>query len=94
LGPVIGILKKISKSAILYGSCARGEYDAASDLDLFIMSHEPVAVREAISRFKYGRKIQAVIKTPFEMAGFKEKEKLYYSEVSRGIIIWEERDEH
>jgi predicted nucleotidyltransferase len=93
LEPLINILKKDSKSIVLYGSCARGEYDGSSDVDMFIISHDPETVRAAVDGFKFKRKIQAVIKTPVEVPGFKEKEQVYYGEVSRGITLWEEKDE-
>ena len=40
---------------------------------------------------KTRQKIQSVIKTPSELADFREKEKTYYAEVDRGIVLWEEK---
>jgi predicted nucleotidyltransferase len=92
-----GTVEKLCRhmiSATLYGSCARGEDMADSDMDIFIISHDPDRVREILKKIKLKRKIQAVIKTPVETAGFKQKEALYAREVERGVILWEERDEH
>jgi len=92
-----GVVEKLGPhmiSATLYGSCARGEDMADSDMDIFIISHDPDRVREILKKIKLKRKIQAVIKTPVETADFKQKEALYSREVERGIIVWENKDEH
>jgi predicted nucleotidyltransferase len=97
---VIEIQKKLMKiadmsiSIILYGSCARGEDTADSDIDIFIETHDPDSVREALKNVKLKRKLQSVIKTPVEMVVFREKEAVYINEVNRGIKLWEKRDEH
>jgi predicted nucleotidyltransferase len=92
LRPLISKLKTLSKKIVLYGSTSRGENDPASDIDMFILSQEPEAVRKIIALRKSKQKIQAVVKTPSELADFKEKEKVYYAEVDRGIILWEEKE--
>lgn len=93
LKPVISRLKPLAKKIILYGSASRGEDDSGSDIDLFILSNDPQATKEMLSCIKTERKIQAIIKSPSELADFKEKEKVFYEEVSRGIVLWEERGE-
>lgn len=94
LKSIVEKLKAHATSTVLYGSCARGEDMADSDMDIFIISHDPDRVREILKSIKLKRRIQAVIKTPVEMADFKQKEALYAGEVERGIILWKERDEH
>ena len=92
LKPLVEKLKGSSKKIILYGSVSRGEDDPKSDIDLFILAKDPAAVKGIISGLKTKRKIQSVIKSPSELADFKDKEKVYYDEVSRGITLWEEKE--
>ena len=92
LRPIIEKLKHSSKKIILYGSVSRGEDDPKSDIDLFILAKDPEAVKSIISGLKTKRKIQSVIKSPSELADFKDKEKVYYDEVNRGITLWEEKE--
>ena len=91
LRPLVSKLRSLSKKIILYGSTSRGENDPSSDIDLFILSNEPEATKKAIASIKTKQKIQSVIKTPSEVASFRDKERVYYSEVDRGITLWEEK---
>ena len=92
LRPLVSKLKPSSKKIILYGSTSRGENDPASDIDLFILSQEPEEAKKAIASIKTRQKIQYVIKTPSELADFRDKEKTYYAEVDRGITLWENKE--
>ena len=88
---LVSKLKPLSKKIILYGSTSRGENDPSSDIDLFILSNDPEVVKKAIASLKTKQKIQSVIKTPSEVASFRDKEKTYYAEVDRGITLWEDK---
>lgn len=92
LRQVISELKKISKKIILFGSASTGDDTSESDIDLFIITSEPQAVKEVISSLKIKRKIQAVVKTPTDIAEFKVKEQVFWNEVERGIILWEQKE--
>jgi len=85
-------LKSMSKKIILYGSASRGEDAGDSDIDLFIITHEPQAVKEILALLKTKRKLQTVVKTPSDLVDFKEKERVYWKEVDRGIVLWEEKE--
>jgi predicted nucleotidyltransferase len=85
-------LKNVSKKIILYGSASRGEDAGESDIDLFIVSREPLAVKEMLDSLKTKRKLQAVVKTPTDITEFKTKEHVYWNEVDRGIVLWEEKE--
>jgi predicted nucleotidyltransferase len=91
LRSLVSKLKPISKKIVLYGSTSRGENAPSSDVDLFILSNEPGAIEKVMASIKTKQKIQSVIKTPSELADFKDKEKTYYAEVDRGITLWEEK---
>lgn len=92
LKPLVDKIKPLSKKIILYGSASRGEDDTKSDIDLFILAKDPEALKDIISNVNTKRNIQAVIKSPTELAGFKDKEKVYFEEVNRGITLWEEKE--
>lgn len=92
LRAIVSKLKSSSRKIVLYGSCSRGENDPASDIDLFILSKDPQATKDAISSIKTKQKIQAVVKTSSELANFKETEKVFMQEVERGIVLWEEKE--
>ncbi len=89
---VIARLKPVTKKIILYGSASRGEDLPNSDIDLFALSKDTEAAKEILSSVKIKRKIQAVIKSPSESADLREKEKVFYGEVDRGITLWEEKE--
>jgi len=92
LRSIVAKLKPFSRKIVLYGSYSRGENDSTSDIDLFILSKEPEATKDAVSSIKTKQKLQTVIKTAAEMASFKESEKVFIQEVERGIVLWEERE--
>lgn len=89
---LVSKLKPSSRKIVLYGSYCRGENDPKSDIDLFILSKDPQATKDAISSIKIRQKIQAAIKTASELADFKESEKVFMQEVDRGIVLWERKE--
>jgi len=92
LRPIVVKLKPFSRKIVLYGSYSRGENDSTSDIDLFILSKDPQATKDAVSSIKTKQKLQTIIKTAVEMASFKESEKVFMQEVERGIVLWEEKE--
>jgi len=92
LRSLVSRLKPLSKKIVLYGSTSRGEDDRASDIDLFVLSKDPEETKTIISSIKSERKLQVIIKTPSELADFRSDEKVYYNEVERGIVLWEEAE--
>jgi len=95
LHPLIDRICEFSKKIILYGSTSRGEDIAESDIDLAVISEniEHEDVRQIINKFKSKRKINAEIISPFNFEGLKRKNQVYYLEIDRGIILWEEKGE-
>jgi predicted nucleotidyltransferase len=92
LRPLISKLEPFSKKIILYGSASRGEDDPKSDIDLFVLSKDTQQVKEVLSKVRIRRKLQAVVKTPSEFADLQEKEKDFYREVNKGIMLWQETE--
>lgn len=92
LRTIVSKIKPSARKITLYGSYSRGENDPSSDIDMFIISKDPEATNETVSSIKTKQKIQAVIKTSADLAGFKESEKVFMQEVERGITLWEEKE--
>lgn len=91
LEPLLQRLRPLSRRVVLYGSCAEGTDTEASDTDLFILAHDRSAVLAAI-RGHTDRPIQPTIVDQQELVTLKEREATYYTQVQRGIALWEGRD--
>ncbi len=89
---VVEELKSLSYKIVLYGSAGRGEDDLKSDLDLFVLARDSEAAHAVLSSSRVGRKLQAVVFTPSEFEERREKDKLFFSEVDRGIVLWEAKE--
>ncbi|MGE5472607.1 MAG: nucleotidyltransferase domain-containing protein [Ignavibacteriales bacterium] len=88
-------LKPHSRKIILFGSCARGEDNAESDIDLLVLADETEkdTVMKIVSEYKLEREIKPVI---FDIIEFMEMEKndaVFYKEIMKGIQMWEASDE-
>lgn len=84
-------LKPVSKKIMLYGSAGRGEDYPDSDLDLLVISTDSKIAQKIISSVRIKRKIQTIIKTPSEFSNIKHTDEIFYQEVARGIILWEDK---
>lgn len=84
-------LKKVSLKIILYGSASKGENAADSDIDIFIMTRNPDEVEEVIFKDKLREKIEYVANTPNDFISLKKKNPVFYKEIEKGIILWEEK---
>ena len=77
---------------VLFGSVSRGEDTSSSDIDLFILSRDPDTTKRYLSSFKMKQRIQPIILVPAELHEFREREKVLFDEIERGIVLWEERE--
>ena len=95
LNPLIEKLQKGAKKIILYGSASRGEDRPESDIDLAILAEEldRDGIKDEISKFKSKKKINAELFTPVKFMELEKKDRVYYLEVDRGIVLWEEQSE-
>ncbi|MFH1452646.1 MAG: nucleotidyltransferase domain-containing protein [Armatimonadota bacterium] len=91
LQPLIDKLKEISIKIILYGSCATGKNHSQSDIDIFIITQYPDKAEKIIFKDSLREKIQYVIKTPNELIKTKKNNPVFYEELERGILLWEEK---
>lgn len=92
LKPLLCKVKKLSEKIILFGSCARGENIPKSDIDLFILTNSQEEVRGFIKKHSLNKKFQLVIRTTLKFVEMKNKEPVFFEEVSRGITLWEAKE--
>ena len=87
-------LKEISTRVILYGSCAQGTDNSKSDIDIFVVAGNRASALSAVEKYTLPKgfedfHIQAVIKNPAEILRAGEAEKVFLTEVEKGITLWE-----
>ena len=93
LTPIINKIKKMSEKIILFGSCANGEDTIESDIDLIILTKEKDKANKKILNTKFNRKIQAIVVNTSDLMKIKEKDTGFYKEVSKGITLWDVKNE-
>ena len=89
LNPLVDNLKKTAEKIILFGSCATGDDTLDSDIDLFILTQDIQRVNEYLKKKHLERKIQAVVVNATGLVKFKEKDKAFYQEINKGMILWD-----
>lgn len=87
------LLQELEQSAfriILFGSCARGDDTAESDIDLIIETDEKDVASLTVNHFEYigGRKLSAIILTPDEFRELRRKDKPFYERVMQGKTLF------
>lgn len=88
--PLVNKLKDKAEKVVLFGSSSRGEDVSNSDLDLFILTKTPEAVRAVVEKpNNMKRKIQTIIRTPVTFMNMEKKEPVFFEEIYKGIVIWE-----
>lgn len=88
LNDLLERIRPYTRKVILFGSCATGEDDMNSDIDIFIVADEKEKISEEISVTKIERKISPIIVTPLELSEMSNKEKVFLTEIERGIELW------
>lgn len=86
--PLVNQLKKLAKEIILFGSASRGEQTFASDIDLFILTHQPEEIKKEIAGYKRKMLLKPVILTPNQWSELEVKEPEFYREVKQGIKLF------
>jgi predicted nucleotidyltransferase len=94
LQSLLNKIKVLSQKIVLFGSCARGDNIAKSDIDIFILSNNsPKVVEEKIKKSTLGDKIQPIIRNPTQFVKMEKEELVFFEEIERGITLWESKDE-
>jgi predicted nucleotidyltransferase len=96
LEPLVEQLKDLCNTIVLYGSCAQGNDNSLSDMDVFIVTSKPELVNNSLRDFKFEEpfsdvRIQAAIKTPVELLKSKQADKAFLDEVGKGIVLWDKK---
>jgi predicted nucleotidyltransferase len=86
-------IKDTCRRIVLFGSCAQGEDTMDSDIDLFILTDAVDTIRKRVRSYPVTRKIEPVIINPRSFLKLKEKDKAFYDQVSKGIVLWRGDDE-
>jgi hypothetical protein len=86
--PLINKIKDNCQEIILFGSAARGEQTADSDIDLFILTHNIESVPKQIAKYAGKMLLKPIIKTPNQWGELEIKEPEFYHEVKQGIKLF------
>jgi predicted nucleotidyltransferase len=94
--PLIERLKTVADRVILYGSCAQGNDNSRSDIDLFVVAMDTDRAKEMVSSYVLPRGFQdihvsPVFKTPAEVLEAGDSQRVFLEEIERGIVLWEKR---
>ena len=92
LKPLVVKAKKFSGKIVLFGSCARGENIPTSDIDLFVLANDHEKIRKLVEKHTLNKKLQVIIRSPLKFAEMKNKEPVFFEEISRGITLWEAKE--
>ena len=93
LEPLLRELRPLARRVVLFGSCAEGADTVNSDVDLFILASDRSEVTTAIRHCRFDRPLQPVVKNNQEMAAMKQEDLAFYTQLQRGIVLWEAMDE-
>lgn len=90
--PIIEQLKPLVRKIILFGSCSRGEDTINSDIDLFVLTDNGSKdkINSIIENANYERQINPVIFDTIETMQLEKEDTIFYNEINKGIILWEE----
>ena len=86
-------IKPHSRKIVLFGSASRGEDTWNSDLDLLVITPFPDEVGELLRKEKISRTISPVILSSGELARLRERDRAFFDEIGKGIILWRDNDE-
>ena len=82
-------LKNDSRKIILFGSASRGEQTFDSDIDLLVLTNNREKLQSELKKINSKLKIRAIVKNQSEWSEMEIKDPVFYSEVNKGIILYE-----
>ncbi|TJX14588.1 hypothetical protein E9840_05840 [Tissierella creatinini] len=87
---LVNQIKGYSREIVLFGSCASGDDDLSSDMDIFIVADEDnhSIIRTIISDYKSDRDISPIIVDTIELLQMEESDKIFVKEIYRGISLY------
>ena len=93
LQPFVSAIKESCRQIILFGSCATGDDNINSDIDLFILADDPEAVRGKFTKKDLDREVNPVIVSPMEIALMETNDKVFLNEIRKGTVLWDATNE-
>ena len=93
LNPLLKKIRNKSQKIILYGSSSRGENTKDSDIDLFVATNSLSEVEKIVRNSSKGKIIQLIIRTPLKYIEMEKTDPIFYTEIERGIVLWEAKNE-
>ncbi|MDD4717665.1 MAG: nucleotidyltransferase domain-containing protein [Eubacteriales bacterium] len=91
MDPLFLSIKEISRKIVLFGSCARGEDDYNSDIDILVITDPDNKERvfDTISGYKSEREIRSIVLDTVELMEMESNDRVFYDEIMKGIEVWE-----
>jgi len=87
--PLVQKIKNHCLAVILFGSAARGEQTAKSDVDLFILTNSPLEIKKLLPAKINRLPLKAIIKKPNDWSEMEIKEPEFFREIKNGIKLYE-----
>jgi predicted nucleotidyltransferase len=94
LRDMVEVIKKYCREIILFGSCADGTNAADSDIDVYILTDYKDKVHKTLHKYKTGKPLKPIIADPLELAELKDKDKVFYGQIMKGITMWKGKPEY
>lgn len=90
LYPLVEELRENTERVVLFGSCAEGTDGKDSDVDLLILTQDPRAVKESLSRFqkRFHRHLSPIIVNAEGLARLRRQDSPLYNSIVKGRILW------
>ena len=91
LKDLIDALKEHAERVVLFGSSAEGTDEKDSDVDLYVLAQNKIAIKEAIRRFqkKLVRSLSPIIVDALGNIRLRKEDRALFDEISRGKVLWE-----
>ncbi|MCK4718106.1 MAG: nucleotidyltransferase domain-containing protein [Thermoplasmata archaeon] len=94
LNTLVEDIRDMSMKIVLFGSCSIGKDTVESDIDLLVVTEEAEDVKKAlVIKYLNGRRLRPVILAPHELIELKGRDKAFYNEMNKGMVIWREKHE-
>lgn len=87
------IIHKCNK-IFLFGSCSTGKDTLNSDIDIFIITENVKEIKSFLKNKDIdGRQLKSIIMFPHDFIKLKVKDRAFYNEVNKGIVLWRDSDD-
>ena len=90
LKDLVEALKHEADRIVLYGSCSRGTDAKDSDIDLFIVTRNPVMVKEILRKAqrRIARSLSPIIVPPGGLTRIQREDRPLFESILQGRVLW------